>query len=215
MRHLKSTIQYTAIGDSLTVGIGSFISPGFVGRYKKAIEHHWQRPVATHVHAKKGLTTGEILCMLDAPMVQQSIYDADLITITAGGNDLIDAAQIYLRTSDTQQLFTALHTAIYQLQMIIDKIRWLQNPHKYVSIKLINLYNPFPSIKHVDMWIRHFNGDMASLASSTGIKIADVYPLFAGHQQQLLSFDHIHPNAKGYAVITDALVYTGFPLINN
>lgn len=84
-------IRYLAIGDSLTVGFGALPSRGWVSRYRAETERLFRRPVVCRKAAKIGATSGEVLRMITR-MPGEWIARADIITITAGGNDLIRAA---------------------------------------------------------------------------------------------------------------------------
>jgi lysophospholipase L1-like esterase len=212
--HHQKPYHYVAIGDSLTVGLGAdLFAPGFVGRYAKDAATALQRPVIINKFAKSGATSGEILGALHAPMVSEAVRTSDIITITAGGNDLIDAAEIYLINQNEKNLFLALETAIQNIKAMVDHIHFLHNPdhHQYI-IRILNLYNPFPNIPQANQWLQRFNAHLAEYTRFSHIKIADIYSAFQGRQSNLLH--GIHPNDRGYEVIADKLNHLGYgPLL--
>lgn len=211
-----SPIQYTALGDSLTVGVGAdLFSPGFVLRYGRDAERALGQPVFIEKIAKNGATSGEILHALDVPQVAYAVRSSKIITITAGGNDLIDAAERYLIDRHEAALFKALDTATANIHRMIDRIHAIHNPtpHQYI-LRLLNLYNPFPGIPQADLWIKRFNSGLAGFTAYPHIKIADIYSAFQGRQSELLKPFGVHPNDRGYAVMADVLDRLGYDHIN-
>lgn len=208
--------HYVAIGDSLTVGLGSdLFSPGFVGRYAEDASHALHRQILIDKFARSGATSGEILQALYVPMICDALGTSDIITLTAGGNDLIDAAEIYLKEQNEKKLFLALETAINNIKEMIERIHNLHDPlqHQYI-MRILNLYNPFPNIPQADPWIQRFNAHLAEYTRFPHIKIADIYSAFHGREQELLSPHGIHPNTHGYEVMANALNQIGYtPLV--
>lgn len=203
---------YAAIGDSLTVGVGStFFTPNFVERYRQRIEQAFNRPVAVQTFAKNGATTEQILASLSDPNVAQAIGQADIITLTAGGNDLIKAGKEFLRTGNTELLQYALSSGSANIEQIIQTIHMLNPPaqHPYI-IRLFNLYNPLPGIPEAAPWIQAFNRQLAGFKRFPHIEVVDLYHIFLGHEAFYLSFDHIHPNPRGYEAMADAAAQLGY-----
>ncbi|MGV3489074.1 MAG: GDSL-type esterase/lipase family protein [Tuberibacillus sp.] len=203
-------LHYTALGDSITVGIGSdLFNPGFVGRYANDAARTLQAPVYTKNFARSGATSGEIFGSLYIPVICDSLQRSDIVTLTAGGNDLIDAAQIYFMDQDEQKLFFALEKAMNNIKAMIERIHFLHNPdhHRYL-MRMLNLYNPFPSIPQADLWIHRFNSHLNEYAHYPHIGIADIHSAFLGREQELLN--GIHPNDRGYEVIANVLHQLGY-----
>jgi len=203
-------LHYVAIGDSLTVGIGSdLFHPSFVGYYADLASRALERPVFTDKFARSGATTAEIFNVLYLPAISESLRTSDLVTLTAGGNDLIDAAQAFLLDGNEARLLSASERAIAHIKKIIERIHFLHNPeHHCYAIRLLNLYNPFPSIPQADTWIQSFNRHLNEYARYPHIKIADIYSAFQGRQNALLH--GIHPNDRGYEVMAEVLDSLGY-----
>lgn len=211
-------IFYTAIGDSLTVGTRSMNAPGFVEQYTGLTENTFRQPVLTTKFAKKGATTGDILWHLNGLGVGRAINDANIITITAGGNDLLNAGKQFLRDRNQQHFVYAINSGIQNYAQILNTIYSIkqgsdqQNPY---IIKMINLYNPLPNIPEGEQWIGAFNAQLQTFAKPPQCEVVNIHDLFAGRQQQLLSWDHVHPNPLGYEVIAKAIYSTGYgPLLS-
>lgn len=205
-------LHYVALGDSLTVGVGTpLFTPAFVDWYLEMSEQALKHTIYFNVFAKIGATTDRILRFLSIPEVAVNVSHADIITLTAGGNDLIHAAETFLITKKTQDLEDALTKSTANIGEIIDKIHALNPPHKHTFIiRLLNLYNPFPDIPEADSWIQHFNAHLALFSKMPHIGVADIYHPFAGRQRELLSRDHVHPNSTGYKVMAEATHLLGY-----
>ncbi|MBU8905331.1 GDSL-type esterase/lipase family protein [Desertibacillus haloalkaliphilus] len=198
-------VTYTALGDSLTTGVGAFFSLGFVKRYARMLEHLYHVPVAVKSKGKAGLTSAELLARLRRIDTRNAIAEADLITITIGGNDLLQA---YRRGYHLHALEHSVNQFAVNLQLILAEIKAIKalSPKKSYRIQLIGLYNPFPKHPYSDYFIHKYNNILKSYHSNL-INYVDIYPLFEQNHAYLLSFDY-HPNSKGYQVIAEQALAT-------
>ncbi len=206
----KQPLLYVAIGDSLTRGVGAFFGPGFVFRYIKMTEQILRKKVLLHRFGKNGATTSQILDMIQHPLTERAIQYANIITITAGGNDLIDAEELYFKTDNEIVFEESLYRAKNNLSLMIDHIVKLKNYDlNHVMINIVNLYNPTPFIYETQKWIQSYNYFLLEKVTDH-IQVADAYSAFYGRTKQLLSFDHIHPNKRGYQAIAQSLTNIGY-----
>ncbi|WLD91556.1 GDSL-type esterase/lipase family protein [Alkalihalobacillus sp. AL-G] len=203
-------LEYVALGDSLTLGTGTLIAPGFVPRYVESIQQTLHKNVVKNVFAKNGATSKDILTALSRQNVQNAIQDADIITISAGGNDLVRAARSYISTKQTKFFEEVFKECMKNISAILTKIFELKIAGKYpYIIRLIGLYNPFPFIVFSDDWVQAFNRYLNSFKENN-IEVADVYPSFKKRGRKVLSIDGLHPNGKGYEIIANELIKLGF-----
>ncbi|SDZ19776.1 Lysophospholipase L1 [Evansella caseinilytica] len=204
---MRPAIVYTALGDSLTLGSGALLSKGFVERYTDILRQTFHRPVVTHVHAQRRITSGQLLHMISNPFVRQDIYQADIMTITIGGNDLLQANRRFLRTNDQAEFENAYYMYCGNLKKILDEIRMIkQKRHSTYIIQLIGLYNPYPSLSYSDYWVCRFNQAMQSMAGN-GILYVDTFTVMTGGGKNVLSFG-IHPNGNGYQLFASQLAHS-------
>ncbi|HEX7065968.1 MAG TPA: GDSL-type esterase/lipase family protein [Bacillales bacterium] len=205
---------YTAIGDSLSVGTGSFLAPGFEKRYAALAEYQLQQPIQIRIFAKNGATSADILQRLRSEKIRKSIHQASILTITAGGNDLIRAYREYSKTRKSYVLEQAIHHFSMNLSRIMEDIYAIKshraNPF---MIRLIGLYNPFPNIHGSDYYVQLFNRHLQHF-NGPNTKIADIYYPFRRYGKKLLSIDGLHPNSKGYQMIADVLNQSGYYPLN-
>jgi lysophospholipase L1-like esterase len=203
---------YVALGDSLTVGAGAtFLSPGFVQRYQWLAISELQEHVYVQTFAHSGFQSHDVLLEFHNDFVKEQLKNADIITITAGGNDLIQAARKFQEDQNEEDFRFALNRCMENYRKIMKKINVL----KYGSItpyivRLIDLYNPFPQVPLAEKWIRKFNSQLKNFEKEPTISIAQIDKVFKGHETEYLSSDGIHPNDLGYKKIAEALHQLGY-----
>jgi lysophospholipase L1-like esterase len=205
-------LVYVALGDSLTLGIGAWVSPGFVSRYKRLAEQELKRHIEALVFARRRANTAEILHMFGHDIVKNSVRQANLITITAGGNDLLRASRAYKRSPDKALLENALGTAITNVQTMLYTIKTVKRSADtpYI-VRIINLYNPYPQDKLAVTWVRKFNAKLKAVCKKNSMtKVVDMHAAFLGREKKLLSIDRLHPNRKGYRVMAEQLHDLGY-----
>ena len=206
------TLQYTALGDSLTVGVGAgLFEQGFVQRYKRKMEEDLNEEVSLIVFAKSGLETSEILAMLNEPFIMEQVKKADVITITGCGNDLLQSLEIYEKEKDEHVFLEASSHCQKNYSGMLEKIREIKGEKdtRYL-VRLLNLYNPFPSIELADKWISGFNRHLKQLESAPQIKVIDTYAVFKGREKEYLSIDRVHPSSRGYEAMSEKLRAAGY-----
>jgi lysophospholipase L1-like esterase len=204
--------SYIALGDSLTVGIGaSFFLPGFVQRYQILAISELQEPVYVQSFAHPGFQSLDVLLELNNDLLMEQIKYADIITITAGGNDLIQAARKFEEDQNEEDFSIALKRCMDNYRKIIKTINTLKNDsvNPYI-IRLIDLYNPFPENPLAEKWIKKFNLHLKNFVKVPYISVVQIDRVFKGHETDYLSIDGIHPNDRGYEKIAEALHHLGY-----
>lgn len=203
-------LLYVALGDSLTVGRGSsFLAPAFVARYAKITQERLHHRVAVLVYAHSGFTTEDVLNELNNAFIRKKIKAAEIITITAGGNDLINATRDFQKHQNEKIFMKALEDCHQNLADIIRTINGIKKGDTFI-IRLCNLHDPFPDIPLAEKWIKKFNSAIQSFNLGQHIRIADIYSAFKHHEEQYLSSDRVHPNDKGYKVMAEKLAELGY-----
>jgi len=200
------TIHYVAWGDSLTVGYGAPPGGGFAPLFRKQVEQALQTSVQLVNAGRTGATTGQQLAALESdPKLQEQIQEAELITITAGGNDLIQAAIPYFYSNNTDHLKHALHAYAVNYSKLLACIESLQAAAvRPRLIVLIGLYDPLPQVADAAYWVGRFNLFLRKLRKPH-VRVVQVKKAFDGKTGEYLSEDYIHPNQNGYAAIAARL----------
>lgn len=205
--------QYTAIGDSLTKGFGALPGHGFVPVYRRMAENRLGAAVATANLGINGLTTAELMQRLrGSSMYRQAIREADIITLSIGGNDLIRAARgaAGYPGSQGRVLRSALQECKQNFSGLIGTLEQLKaGARKPYIIRVVGLYNPYPRIAAATDWVLEFNRHAARYSSRV-VGFAPIYNDFSGNEGNLLFIDHVHPNGRGYRVIAEKLSALGY-----
>ena len=206
----SNDLRYLAIGDSLTVGIGvPFMDPGYVEYYRCLSQQILKKRISYQKFARSGATTEDVLRMLHAPIVAEAVKCANIITITAGGDDLINAAKEFLVNKNEEIISRAIKQSGKNISKILERIHHLDKQDKYI-LRLQNLYNPFSDIPIADEGIRAFNKLISSFGREMNVKVADIYSVFKGNEKALISPGGVHPNSKGYYQMALALSRLGY-----
>lgn len=199
--------QYTAVGDSLTFGLGAFPGSGFVPLYRRLAEEHLGQFVGYDNFGINGLTSGGLYEQLTRdPFVRNRLSEAQLITLSIGGNDLIRAAKSAGGRTDRKQLERSLNYCKQKAAASITAIRRLkENGRQPYVLRAVGLYNPYPEWTEAGEYVMRYNEFIGARVTT-----ADVYSRFAGREKDLLSLDGLHPNSRGHQVIAEQLDLLGY-----
>lgn len=234
-RKAAVVINYTAIGDSITAGVGaSSTSNSFVARLAQFIANDMGTTVNVDNRGVSGTTSAQLLSAIqtDAAM-RASLQNAQFITFNAGSNDFLLARNSYRATTcggvDNQD---CLRAAIAQFKTnwnaIIAEILALR-ANTGVEVRTFDLYYPFVQL---DLNTDTFPGDgglndfqvlnfylddaddhIRTTAAANAIALGRVHRSFNGTDgtndpaifYSIIAGDGFHPNDLGHSVIADRL----------
>lgn len=207
---LERTIYYRPLGDSITLGTGAFFHRGFIHSYSNAITNVFKQPVRTELFAQRGMMSSELKQLLNDSTIQRRLAPANIITITIGSNDLLEAHDHFLNTFNPIVFERAEETFYKNLIEIIWTLHLIKyyHPSPYF-IRLIGLYNPFPHLPYSAFWINRFNAILHSMESPL-VRYVDVLTPISIRGRRVLSFGGVHPNRKGYQLIAKKINETGY-----
>lgn len=195
-------LNYLVLGDSIGVGAG-IVNPG---------EACYGRIVADtngynyENHSVSGYSTSALLAHMNLPNVRNSIKDADIISLSIGGNDFLTSNMVQLGFEaallNDFSTFDKIAESFYENYCkIIAEIKEL-NPD--VVILAQTLYNPMNNAisdfyqEGVDRLNAGYRRYLSEHPGS--IHIVDVAAAFKGHPEYIAT-DCVHPNAQGNVVI--------------
>lgn len=160
----KKTVHLVAVGDSLTYGQGDEKKDGgYVGIIKAKIEKRYQHTtVKTKNYGVSGDRSDQILARLNSQSeMRKDLRHADIITMTVGGNDLMQNLEKDLLNSPKtvdKDVNQAQQTYIKSLNKLLTAVR-KQNPH--APIFVMSIYNPvytyFPNVDTINNSISKWN----------------------------------------------------------
>ena len=224
----KKVVTYVAIGDSLTKGVGDSTNQGgFVPLLAQSLTNETGLEFKAINYGVSGNTSSQILTrMQEKKEIQKDLKQAQLLTITVGGNDLRkaileDTSNLYLGRFDKPS-----KTYVKNLKQIIELAR-KDNPD--LPIYVVGVYNPlylnFPDLTElqtlVDQWNQRTEETLSAYHDVYFVPINDL--LYKGidgksgvteselgketvTNDALYDEDSFHPNNTGYEIMKEAVL---------
>jgi lysophospholipase L1-like esterase len=195
------------VGDSLARGTGDESGRGFAGDVFEALKRRGAARMANL--GVNGAESADVRAVAETPNVRTLAASADVILLSAGGNDLSHSVTRDLRSpvETAAAIGKARDAYVANLRAMLTGLR---EASPKSPIYVIGLYDPFgmqgPEGRLGRSVILGWNG----LAAETALAIPDVhvvptFDLFDGRPDRL-SADKFHPNRKGYALIAERIV---------
>ena len=223
----QKRLNYVAIGDSLTEGVGDQTNQGgFVPLLANAISESDDVNVVSQNFGVAGNTSTQIYKrMTKEKKIQSAIKKADVITITVGGNDVMKVIRTQLMNL-TERSFEKPALA-YQKQLT-EIFAFIRDQNPKAQVYVLGIYNPFylnfPDITEMQDIIDHWNQATQEIVAQQKkmyfVPINDLlYQGVDGSQgvttsdgdvqtitnNALFEEDHFHPNNIGYQIMGDAV----------
>ncbi|MFK5675509.1 GDSL-type esterase/lipase family protein [Ligilactobacillus sp. LYQ60] len=142
----RRLVRLVAVGDSLTQGVGDpQTAGGFVPLVARSLSHSTSVRLSTVNAGEAGDITSRVMDRINGnPQLQRHLRQADIITVTAGGNDAlsaISAARKDLSRTDAKHLIApAAATYTEHLRALLERIRQL---NRTAPVFVLGIYNPF------------------------------------------------------------------------
>lgn len=230
------TYNLVAIGDSLTYGTGDEANQGgFVGQTVQRLQSDDDLRVNSVNFGHPGDTAQQILTRVEKqPAIAKNVKQADLITITAGGNDLMQTLMKNGADLNSRDVTKAEAVFGKNMEKMVTTLR-SQNAH--APIYILGVYNPFyvyfsqvtqlQTIMHgfnqrtktmvkrmanvyyvdVDSVLTKGDGTVAKSGKVTSAKsLQEQIADNDSTNPYLSTSDHFHPNHIGYGRMTDQLL---------
>ena len=203
-------VQYIAFGDSLTRGIGDETKMyGYSGRLAETIER-WPavKEVALDNRGKNGRRSDQLLALLQKGHYDEELSQADFMTMTLGGNDVMKVVKSDLFSLKKEMFDKELMHFSQRYRDIIAEIR-VRNSE--APILLIGFYNPFSIITDeytpFETIVNEWNDTIKQIAdddlNACFVPISDLFLTNAG---MVYHTDFFHPSASGYEQMTERII---------
>ncbi len=156
--------------------------------------------------------------------------DVRLVTLEIGGNDLLGLYFSFVLTGvcpDVDTLLAtpacadALRTVLTNFEPnLIATLDSIEAADPSLEVVVLTLYDPFSgqlpgqtAISQIALegmegspFPEGLNTIMRRLVAGRNVTLVDLYPLFQGRSNELISIDFIHPNDAGHAVMAEAVI---------
>ncbi|WP_155835499.1 GDSL-type esterase/lipase family protein [Amphibacillus xylanus] len=194
----------TAIGDSLTQGVGDETNrDGYLSTVKRRLSAMDYR-VRIDNFGQRGFKTNQVIDRIkEEASVQRSIRRADIILLTVGANDMIKIVRDNI---------LSLNEAIFDEEIdhyqsrLIELFELIQSYNEDVEIFLIGFYNPFEGyfdeVEALEDILNKWNNiGKVTFESYEQGHFIPIHDLFQIDRVNLLANDNFHPNETGYSLI--------------
>jgi lysophospholipase L1-like esterase len=225
--HPPGSWQYTAMGDSLAVGI--LATQGYVIRYEGYLNSDAHAGVTLTNLGQNGWHSSDLLNALrtDASF-RSAVSAAQVVTWDIGGDDLLHAVNLFQNGTcggiDNQDCLRAAVAAfIPNWDAIMAEILALRDPRSTI-LRTMDVYDPFVAREQaagtfttLKSYLDQVNTHIAASAAANGIPMAAVSQAFNGPNgdqdpgmKGYIAFDGVHPNDAGHKVVADLLRGLGY-----
>ncbi|MDV5977017.1 UNVERIFIED_CONTAM: SGNH/GDSL hydrolase family protein [Streptococcus canis] len=221
-------INYVAIGDSLTEGVGDLTNQGgFVPLLASDMGEYFRAKVSHQNYGVSGNTSQQILDrMTKEKEIKTALKTADVMTLTVGGNDVMAVIRKHLANLQVSSFKKPARQYQGRLRKILDLAR---KDNKDLPIFVLGIYNPFylnfPELTDMQQVIDDWNAKTKEVIEDYDhvyfVPINDL--LYKGVNGQegivqstgdqttivndaLFTGDHFHPNNTGYQIMSDAVM---------
>ena len=220
--------SYVALGDSLTQGVGDTTNQGgFVPLVAQSLTNEEGYQVDVKNFGVAGNTSNQILKrMKEKPEIAEALDQADLLTLTVGGNDL---RKVILDNITSLKISTFKKPAQAYSKRLLEIIELARKDNPNLPIYVLGIYNPFylnfPEMTDmqviVDNWNQTTQDTIAELENVYFVPINDLlYQGIDGQQglvqtsgeatkiinDALFQGDNFHPNNTGYEIMKRAVL---------
>jgi lysophospholipase L1-like esterase len=199
----KEQFDYVALGDSLAAGRTPYgvDQDGYVDLLASRFEQS-QYNVELYNYGVSGYRTTNVMAQLLNPSVQESIRNAELVTIDIGANDLLaELAKVQANPTFAPTVLKGIGERIFVILSEVDKI----NPDTKVYV--MGYYNPFPHWPEQQQaalmpLLDAFNQTIQSVASMNGDIFVPTAKVIERHEKEYLPNPaDIHLDIEGYQVV--------------
>ncbi|WP_078381422.1 GDSL-type esterase/lipase family protein [Sutcliffiella halmapala] len=199
-------LTYLALGDSLTVGLGSSEEGylrihGFVPQFTNYLRT--KHTVHVENYGIPGLTaTGLVALLQGDEALRNRLKTANIITVSIGGNDFLQTVRS-LSHSDDEALQLRMQILWTSLEQISST---LQQVNSEATIMFIGLYNPYPTqheLHKIGAKYAPLYNELIEEVTPESTIVINPYESFVNREKELTHIinDNIHPNDSGYKEI--------------
>ncbi|OZM56518.1 hypothetical protein CIB95_12155 [Lottiidibacillus patelloidae] len=206
-------LSYVALGDSLAAGYTPYqsIDKGYPDYVKEALYNLGYEVTLNKDFAVGGYTTANVLADMQVPDVQPAISQADIITISAGGNDLLSQLEITQTgvTLDPTKVPSILNNIATNLTGIVTSIKTL-NPD--AQIYLMGYFNAMPYLpveqqQQLLPILEQINGIIEAVALQSGSTFVPTFDVIAENTLEYLpNPQDVHLSLTGYQAIAGEFI---------
>lgn len=200
----QNDYHVTAIGDSLTQGVGDETNrDGYLSILKRRLSSLDYR-VRIENFGRRGYQTHQLIEVIETEnLIQRSIRRADIVLLTVGANDILQIVRDNLLNLE-EPVFDA-EIDDYE-ERLIELIEVIRSYNQEAALYLIGFYNPFEGYFDdigalEDILIEWNDTGEAVFGAEPNGHFIPIHDLFWLDDINLLADDNFHPNETGYSLM--------------
>jgi lysophospholipase L1-like esterase len=219
-------VHYVALGDSLAAGelarpadgVQTWVK-GFSGIIAEHFEKNGVLASYTNKFATSGYTTQDVLDDIvnnkevERKKIQDTIKDANYITVTAGANDVLHIAQIdrVNRTLSIDPLKFGVTNLKIQ-ENLGDILKEIAKLNPIAEVYVSGYYNPFPYSSaeqqiYLEQMLSLLNNGIQKVAKENGATFVSMDGIFdADKEKYIPNPEDIHPSLDGYQLLANNFI---------
>ncbi|TCP18626.1 lysophospholipase L1-like esterase [Scopulibacillus darangshiensis] len=195
--------KVVALGDSLTYGYGDKSGHGYVANLQSLFNKHYHGKVTVRNFGIPGQQSDGLLQQLNKPSVTKELDDADYIIVFIGTNDLIKSNGGDLAPLNLKEIKMGEADYVKNLKRIL---KILREENRQAPILFLGLYNPYPASDSIESVVQKWNDKSKKLVNQyPRVTFIATNGLFKEKSQKYFS-DSLHPNKRGYDLITKRIL---------
>ncbi|GAB2542586.1 SGNH/GDSL hydrolase family protein [Gracilibacillus alcaliphilus] len=206
---LQNDTHITAIGDSLTQGVGDeFDNGGYVGILEDQLEAGNVRVTIDNFGVRGNRTDHLLERLEEKPEINESLEEADIVLITIGANDIMQITKDNFMNLTEEPFINEREPYSERLTNILEHMTEIQPEAR---IYLLGIFNPFEmyfgEIEELDRIVTQWNN--TSLQVTNQFEQARFIPMqdiFQHTNGDVFAEDNFHPNHSGYQLMADRVI---------
>lgn len=203
-REDSDSLRFISLGDSLGRGTGDEEGLGFSGRTVQLLTENLDEEILYSNFAVDGFRSQQLGELLENSEFLQEIRNADGVFLSIGGNDLRTLQN--LSSEDQDDAYDMIED-VY-LETLEETFTLLRSENPDVLIVFLGLYHLDYSDENSNEteFLLRWNATTGRFVSSRENAVwIPTYDLFQFQLEDLLSFDGLHPNSRGYQKIAERI----------
>lgn len=198
----SNLMRLVALGDSITYGTGDPEKKGYIHRLPFLLEEN----IKIFNYAVPKYTAEDVLAQLDDKEKLQQIREADRLILFIGTNDLRKSTTYQFQPLNLKGLHKGKTIYLKNLQQILKIMRKENSTAPIFVLGLFHPYKQYDNEKEIQKVIEEWNSGIEEIVG--GFKHTHFVPtvdLFFEKRKKDYFADSLHPNPKGYMLITKRL----------
>jgi len=209
----KLSIEYVALGDSLAAGQTPYseIGSSYADIIAEKLDSAEQLAAYTKELAVPGYTTDNVVEQLESEEATDLVKSANLITISAGANDLLRLVQLNTSTGTLEFNEERVDEELEDVQENMESIlSVLKSQAPDAQIYVMGYYFPFPQLEddqkaELAQQLDRLNETLKTTAEEQAAVFVPVDDAFGEDAiDKLPNAEDIHPNREGYEAMAEA-----------